>query len=129
MDGKFRVFDEIRGKWLVLNPEEWVRQHYVHFLISELGYSKGLISLEREITLNNTSMRYDIVVYDKDRNPEVIIECKAPNIKLDQSVLEQVLRYNLVLTVPYLVITNGMEDVVLHNSKIVKQLPKKNPTK
>lgn len=125
---KFLVFDEIRGKWLVLTPEEWVRQHYVYYLTNVLGYSKGLISLEKEIVLNNTSKRYDIVVFDIKRNPEVIVECKAPHIKLDNITLEQILRYNLVLSVPFLVITNGMEDIVLQNNKIIKQLPKKNPT-
>ena len=117
------VFDLLRKRWLRLTPEEWVRQHLVNYLISVLGYSPSLISLEKEIELNGTKKRYDIVIYSKDLKPLVIIECKAPEIVLSESVLEQVLRYNLVLQVPSTMISNGLTDAVYHHSQRIQELP------
>jgi type I site-specific restriction endonuclease len=117
------IFDNIRKKWLLLTPEEWVRQHAVNYLITEKKYKPSLISLEKEIELNGTKKRYDIVVYDKSLNPFIIIECKAPEIALTDSVLEQALRYNLVLKVPFIMITNGMNDLVIKDGTPIKDLP------
>lgn len=120
---KLFVFDTIRKKWLLLTPEEWVRQHVINYLIIEKKYPASLISLEKEIELNGAKKRYDIVVYSKDLKPEIIIECKAPEIALSQEVLEQALRYNLILDVNYVFITNGKMDAIYHQGKLLNELP------
>lgn len=117
------VFDAIRKKWLILTPEEWVRQHVVNYLITEKNYPTSLISLEKEVILNGTKKRYDVVVYDKQMQPIIIIECKAPEIPLTEHVLEQALRYDLVLNGQYIFITNGLTDVVYHQKKVLEKLP------
>lgn len=117
------VFDEIRKKWLSLTPEEWVRQHVVNFLISVKKYPLSFISLEKEIELNGTKKRYDVVVYNKAMKPLIIIECKAPEVSLSEQVLEQALRYNLVLDVQFILITNGLSDAVFNFSKQINELP------
>ncbi len=109
------IFDSIRKKWLVLTPEEWVRQHVINYLIAEKQFSPSLISVEKELKLNDLKKRYDIVVYSNDLKPYLIIECKAPYIELDELVIEQALRYNLILKAPLLMITNGVKDVVFNN--------------
>ena len=101
------IFDSIRRAWLLLTPEEWVRQNFVAYLVKELGFSSSFIALEKEILLNGLKKRFDILVYDKDHNPWMMIECKAPGVKLGEDVLQQVLRYNITLPVKYLIITNG----------------------
>ena len=120
---KLFVFDTIRKKWLLLTPEEWVRQHVVNYLITEKKYPAALISLEKEIELNGTKKRYDIVVYSKDLKPNIIIECKAPEIELSEQVLEQAQRYNLTLNVNYIFITNGKMDAVYCDGKLLTNLP------
>lgn len=105
------VFDFIRKKWLVLTPEEWVRQHVLNFLVTEKHFSASSISVEKELQLNQQKKRYDIVVY-KNLKPYLIVECKAPYVSLDELVLEQALRYNLILRAPYLMISNGVSDIV-----------------
>lgn len=117
------VFDTVRKKWLLLTPEEWVRQHVVNYLIEEKKYPLSLISLEKEVNLNGTKKRYDIVVYSKQLIPEIIIECKAPEISLSEKVLEQALRYNLILNVNYVFITNGLNDFIYHHNSVLKELP------
>ncbi|HVF81796.1 MAG TPA: type I restriction enzyme HsdR N-terminal domain-containing protein [Flavisolibacter sp.] len=101
------IFDNIRKAWLLLTPEEWVRQNFVAYLISELNYPSALIALEKEILLNELKKRFDILVYDKVHQPWMMVECKAPGVKLDDGVLQQVLRYNITVPVKYLIITNG----------------------
>ncbi|MDO9001618.1 MAG: type I restriction enzyme HsdR N-terminal domain-containing protein [Bacteroidota bacterium] len=110
------IFDEVRKKWLVLTPEEWVRQHLIHFLIKEKKYPSSLISIEKEIILNDLKKRYDIVVYNKQLKPILIIECKAPYIDLDKTVVEQALRYNLIIKADYLMISNGVSDFTFNSS-------------
>lgn len=117
------VFDGIRKKWLALTPEEWVRQHVINYLIEVKKYPASLISLEKEIELNNTKRRCDIVVYTKELKPLIVVECKASEIELSQAVLDQALRYNLVLSVPYIMITNGLNDAVYHLQEKVNDLP------
>ncbi len=121
--GNVQVFDEIRKKWFLLTPEEWVRQHLINYLIKEKRYPISLISVEKELILNETKKRYDVVVFSKTLKPLIIIECKAPEIMLNEKVLEQALRYNLVLKVPYLMITNGMNDFVLFGTERIGELP------
>lgn len=117
------VFDNIRKKWLVLTPEEWVRQHTVNYLTEVKKFPATLIALEKEIELNGTKRRCDIVVYSKDLKPFIIIECKAFEIDLSQAVLDQALRYNLVLSVPYIMITNGLADAIYHFQERIDSLP------
>jgi len=101
------IFDEWRKRWMVLTPEEWVRQNFLQYLTKVKEYPGSLIAVEKEIALGELKKRFDIVVYDKDSNPWMIVECKEMNVSLDKTVLDQVLRYNITLQVPYLVITNG----------------------
>jgi len=113
-DGKTVIFDIIRKKYLVLTPEEWVRQHFIHYLISELGYSKALISVEQGMKYNTLYKRTDIVVYNRQGEPLILIECKAANHRLNQKVVEQALMYNKSLNAAYVIITNGIEHSCLH---------------
>ena len=106
-EGKELIFDEIRKRWVVLTPEEWVRQNFLQYLMLVKKYPASLIAVEKEIKLGELKKRFDIVVYDKHTKPWMIIECKEMNVALDKTVLDQVLRYNITLQVPYLVITNG----------------------
>jgi hypothetical protein len=99
----------LRKKWLVLTPEEWVRQHAVQYLIQQKGYSSGLIHLEKGLKVNGLSKRADIVCYNRKMEPQLLVECKAPEIKLSQATFDQAARYNMTLRVPLLMITNGIE--------------------
>ena len=108
-ENKTLIFDIIRKKFVVLTPEEWVRQHVLHFLISELNYPHSLINIEKQLQLHNTKKRYDIVVYNSDATIHLIVECKAPNIPIDQAVFDQIARYNFSLESSYLMVTNGFE--------------------
>ena len=109
---KALVFDEIRKKWIMLTPEEWVRQHFINYVITEKNVPKSLISVEKQITLNGTSKRYDAIIYSSQLKPLVLIECKAPDVPLTEQVAEQALRYNLEIGVNYLLITNGLKEMV-----------------
>lgn len=102
------IFDPLRKKYVALTPEEWVRQHFVQFLINEKGFPAALIANEIGIKLNRTSKRCDTVVYNKELTPVVLIEYKAPEIEITQKVFEQISRYNIVFKVPYLIISNGL---------------------
>ena len=117
------IFDEVRKKWLILSPEEWVRQHLIHFLINQKKYPASLISIEKEIILNSLKKRYDVVVYNKQLIPIIVIECKAPYIELDRSVVEQALRYNLIIKANYLMISNGVSDLTFNNLNQQVNLP------
>jgi len=105
--GTTYIFDSIRKKYLVLQPEEWVRQNFIQFLIHEKNYPNSLIEIEKGLKLNELQKRADIVIH-KDAKPMVLIECKAPNVKINQEVFEQIARYNTSFRVPYLIVTNGM---------------------
>jgi hypothetical protein len=106
-NGKDLLFDPLRKKWLLLTPEEWVRQNFVQYLAQIQHYPPSLIALEKEIWLGDLKKRFDILVYSKDHKPWMIIECKAPGIKLSVDTLQQALRYNISVPVEYLVVTNG----------------------
>jgi hypothetical protein len=106
-NGKRYIFDAIRKVWLLLTEEEWVRQNFVNYLISELKYPSSIIAIEKEISLNNLKKRFDILVYDKQHKPWMLVECKEPKVSLSEDVLQQVLRYNISVPVEYIVITNG----------------------
>lgn len=106
---KKMIFDIIRRKYVVLTPEEWVRQHFVHYLIEQLGYPRELLSNEVEVTLNATSKRCDTVLYDRDLKARMIIEYKATDVPITQKVFNQIMRYNMALHVEYLVVSNGID--------------------
>ena len=108
-ENKTLIFDIIRKKFVVLTPEEWVRQHAIHFLISEKKYPAAHINVEKQLQLNDTVKRYDIVVFNKDGSIQIIAECKAPSIKTSQKIFDQIARYNLALKSETLMVTNGLE--------------------
>lgn len=103
------IFDELRKKDLVLTPEEWVRQHFVQFLIIQKKYPKTLIKLEGGLKLNKLQKRTDILVYDKNGEAQILVECKATSVKITQDVFDQAARYNMIHKVKYLVISNGLQ--------------------
>jgi hypothetical protein len=107
-DGKPFIFDIIRRQYVALTPEEWVRQHFVHYLISEKGYPQSLMANEVQLKLNGMSRRCDTVVYDRTLRPRVIVEYKAPTVNITQQVFDQICRYNMVLQVDYLIVSNGL---------------------
>ena len=102
------IFDEIRKKYIELTPEEWVRQNCVKFLINEKKFKKNLISIEKKIQLNNTTKRFDILVHDIKGECILLVECKAPNVKINQESFDQILRYNQVVNAKFLMLTNGI---------------------
>lgn len=106
-EGKETIFDVVRKKWVILTPEEWVRQNFIQYLIQTKNISATLISVEKEIKVGELKKRTDIVVYDQQTIPRVIIECKEMNVPLDEKVLQQALRYHITIPVPYIIITNG----------------------
>lgn len=102
------IWDVLRKKYIVLTPEEWVRQHFVHYMINELKYPAGLIKLEGGLTYNKLQKRSDIVVYDRAGNPWMVVECKSAEQSINQEVLRQASVYNQTLKAPYLTVTNGL---------------------
>ncbi|WP_443938342.1 type I restriction enzyme HsdR N-terminal domain-containing protein [Pedobacter sp. MW01-1-1] len=105
------IFDEIRKKHLVLTPEEWVRQHFIQYLVTEKKFPKTLIQLEGGLKLNELQKRSDILVYNTAAEKLVLIECKAPKVKINQTVFDQALRYNSIHQAPWIVLTNGVQHV------------------
>lgn len=116
MDGKSYIFDIIRKKNVVLTPEEWVRQHIIRFLI-ENEYPQSLISVERQIVFNKLKKRFDILVYNNNATPLMLIECKAPDVKLSQETLNQIALYNTQFKVDYLFISNGLKHLICRYDK------------
>jgi predicted type IV restriction endonuclease len=102
------VYDAVRKKYVTLTPEEWVRQHFVNYLTAYLGYPAGLIKVEASFRLNSMLRRADILVSDRTGQPAMIIECKAPQVRITQEVFDQVINYNFNYGVDYLVVTNGI---------------------
>ncbi|MAK01398.1 MAG: restriction endonuclease subunit R [Flavobacteriaceae bacterium] len=108
IDEKRFIFDEIRKKYIELTAEEWVRQNCIKFLINEKKYKSQLIAVEKKIILNNLTKRFDIIAYDNNGDPNLLVECKAPNIAIRQETFDQILSYNRVINSKYLMITNGI---------------------
>ena len=106
-ENKVRIFDVIRKKFVVLQPEEWVRQHTIHMLIQDKHYPASLINVEKLILINGINKRYDIVVYNSDGSIAILVECKSPSIPITQDVFDQIARYNMALKASYLMVTNG----------------------
>lgn len=107
-ENKVSIFDEIRKKFVILQPEEWVRQHCLKYLIYEKRFPKSLINVEKELIINSLRKRYDIIVYNSDGSINLIVECKSPCIEINQNVFDQIARYNSKLRANYLMITNGI---------------------
>lgn len=107
-ENKISIFDTIRKRFVILLPEEWVRQHCVLYLLNEKNYPQTLINVEKELVVNGLKKRYDIVVFNTDGSIHLIVECKAPNIPINQNTFDQIARYNLVLKAAYLMVTNGI---------------------
>lgn len=110
--GKTYLFDAFRKKYVVLTPEEWVRQHLLHYLWSQLGFPMALISVEKSFLVEGLQRRYDAVVYDRAFQPLLLIECKAPSVGVDQSVFDQAARYNRTLKVPFMLVSNGLTHIL-----------------
>ena len=109
VEGTTQVFDAVRKKYLVLTAEEWVRQHFIHYLNSEKKYPLGLMGIEQMVKYNEQSTRADIVLYTNEGKPNMIVECKAPKVKITQDAFDQIAKYNFKLRVDFLVVTNGMQ--------------------
>lgn len=108
-ENKSYIFDPIRKKWLVLNPEEWVRQNCVQFLINEKKIPIGLLQVEKKIEVFNTVKRYDLVVFNTEKKISLLVECKSPSVKITQEAFDQIARYNTVIQSEYLMLTNGLD--------------------
>ena len=107
-ENKVAIFDEIRKKFILLTPEEWVRQHTVQFLLQDKKFPKSYINVEKLIKINDLSKRYDVVVFHPNGDIYLLIECKAPEVPISQNTFDQIARYNLVLKAKYLMVTNGL---------------------
>ena len=124
-----QIFDQLRGKYVALTPEEWVRQHFVAYLINHKGFPKGLMANEVALTLNGTSRRSDTVVFDSEAKPLVIVEYKASSVRITQKTFDQILRYNMVFKASYLIVSNGLNhyccyiDFDNHSYKFLPDIP------
>lgn len=107
-ENKLSIFDDIRKKFVILQPEEWVRQHCVQFLLSDKNYPKSYVNVEKQLTINQLTKRYDIVVFNADGSIHLVVECKAPTVGINQSTFDQIARYNLTLNATYLMVSNGI---------------------
>ncbi len=125
--GNTQIFDIVRKKFVDLTPEEWVRQNVCHYLINFKNVPISLISIEKQLTLNNTKRRTDLVIYNTNLNPILICECKAPEIPLNQNTINQVFGYNIVLNVPFILLSNGLSHICIfndaNNARILKNIP------
>ena len=131
-ENKMYILDLIRKKNLLLTPEEWVRQHCINFLNSELGYPKSLINVEKQIKIHGKLKRYDIVVYTPQGSVNILVECKAPSILISQDTFDQIAKYNMTLNSMYLMLTNGKDhyfcfmDFENKTYRFISELPKYN---
>lgn len=106
-DSGEEIFDPLRKKWVVLTPEEWVRQNFIQFMVSEKKYPPSLVAVEREVKLGEMKKRFDVLVFNSQHEPWLMVECKAMDVQLDENVLQQALRYNISIPVSFIIITNG----------------------
>ena len=131
-ENKVSIFDEIRKKFIILTPEEWVRQHVVQFLLEDKKYPKSLINVEKVLKVNGLRKRYDAVVFNPDGSIEILVECKAPEVKITQATFDQIARYNMTMNAKFLMVTNGLNhyfcQMDFENEKYVflNQLPEYN---
>ena len=128
IDNKTYIFDIVRKKFFILNPEEWVRQHVICYLL-EKEISKNHIGIEKKVIVNKMNKRFDIVVYNRDCSVKLLVECKAPSVKIDQAVFDQTLIYNKSLNSQFMMITNGLIhfffkiDYKTKKYKFIKEFP------
>ncbi|WP_426430627.1 type I restriction enzyme HsdR N-terminal domain-containing protein [Winogradskyella sp. HB-48] len=128
-ENKVSIFDVIRKKFIVLQPEEWVRQHCVHYLIKEKNYPKSLINVEKELNINGLKKRYDIVIFNSDGSILLIVECKSYEVIINQDTFDQIARYNLALNAEFLMVTNGLNhyycqmDIKAERYQFLKDIP------
>lgn len=123
VDGKLTIFDTLRKKYIVLTPEEWVRQHFVNYLVAHKRFPKSLIKLEGGLNYNRMARRSDILVFDRNGAPFLLVECKASKVPISEKTFSQVAQYNYSLKAPYLLVTNGMRHYccrIFHESKTYK---------
>ena len=131
VDNTIQIFDEVRKGYFKLTPEEWVRQHVINYLAYHKNYSIGLMQVEKLIKYNNLNTRADLIVNDRDFNPIVLVECKAPNVKIGKDAFDQIAKYNFSLKAKYLFVTNGLKhyccSINYANGKIefLKDIPAK----
>ena len=127
--GKQLIFDFLRRKYVALTPEEWVRQHFTHYLVEQKGYPRGLMANEMELRLGEKRLRCDTLLYNRELQPQMIIEYKAPTIQLQQRVFDQITAYNMLLHVDYLVVSNGLQhyccrmDYEHHSYAFLRDIP------
>ena len=126
-ENKTMIFDEIRKKFIILTPEEWVRQNVIQFLLLEKKYPKSLINVEKVLKINGLPKRYDIVVFNSDGSVNILVECKAPQIQISQQTFDQIARYNMVADANFLMITNGVNHfyckIENENYSFLRELP------
>lgn len=128
-ENKSYIFDRVRKKWLLCTPEEWVRIHCLYYFIETKDYPESLIRIERELKVYNTLKRFDLLIADSSMKPFILVECKAPYVKITQNTFDQILRYNLELKCPYLMISNGLNHYYCkmnfeeNQISLVKELP------
>lgn len=128
-ENNIRIFDIIRKKFVVLSPEEWVRQHVVHWLIEHKNYPRSLINVEKQLIINGMRKRYDIVVFHSDGSIDILVECKSSSVEITQEVFDQIARYNLTANAEYLMVTNGLQhffcqiDIVGEKYSFLPQIP------
>ena len=118
--GKQFIFDSIRKKYVVLTPEEWVRQHFIQYLIHEKKYPEALMAVEKKIVVNGQPQRFDLLIYQRNGQPLLIAEFKSPQVKITQETFDQVVRYNMALRVLHVVVSNGMQHYACEMDNIKK---------
>ncbi len=116
-----KIFDPVRRKYVMLTPEEWVRQHLILYLTGIKGYPLSIIGVERQLMLNKLPKRFDLVVYSRNANPLLLVECKAPGIEITEKTFDQAARYNILLKAEYFLITNGLEHYTCRIDYVHKQ--------
>jgi type I site-specific restriction endonuclease len=125
-EGQVFIYDFLRKKHLILTPEEWVRQHWIHFLIKNHGFPKGLLASEKGLIYNSLQKRIDLLVFDRSGLPYFLIECKAPEVEINQKVLSQAIAYNQTLKCPFIALSNGKRHIFMGYSeeegKFVQQM-------
>ncbi|QIA08558.1 type I restriction enzyme HsdR N-terminal domain-containing protein [Draconibacterium halophilum] len=126
---KTLIFDSIRKKFVVLTPEEWVRQNFIQYLIKEKNYPQNFMAVEKQVKVNRLQRRFDLLIYQRNGTPHLIAELKAPNVKITQDAFDQVVRYNMALRVERVVVSNGMQhfaceiDYEKNSYSFLKEIP------
>ncbi len=125
-EGRLWIFDSLRKKHLVLTPEEWVRQHWINFLVNHHNYPRGLFSLEKGLKYNQLNKRTDLIVFTREAKPYLLVECKAPGVKIDEKTLHQALVYNQQLDCQNIVLSNGLVHIYMGYSESERKFVQKN---